>query len=173
MAYKKGKLEEFEPAENYSRLQLLEFVQDMNIKAWLVMLSWLCFNAVFATLYLFKIIDVADMLMLTVFFYLSDYICILFFCPFQTFILKNKCCINCRIYDWGHFMMFTPMLFVRNFFSWSLFFTSLVVLIRWEVNYAKHPELFWYGSNNRLKCSQCKEKLCVIKNGLKQKKASP
>ncbi|SDB19820.1 hypothetical protein SAMN02910298_00916 [Pseudobutyrivibrio sp. YE44] len=168
MAYKKGKLEEYEPVENYSRLELLEFVQDMNVKAWLVMLAWLTFNAVFAALYLFKFIDVADMLMLTVFFYLSDYLCIMFFCPFQTFILKNRCCINCRIYDWGHFMMFTPMLFVKNFFSWSLFFTSLIVLIRWEVNYAKHPELFWHGSNKRLQCTQCKEKLCVIKNGLKK-----
>ncbi len=168
MAYKKGKIEEFEEVPGYSRLELLEFVQNMNVKAWIVMLTWLIFNAVFAALYLFKIIDVADMLMLTVFFYLSDYLCILFFCPFQTVIMHNRCCINCRIYDWGHFMMFTPMLFIKNFFSWSLFFTSLIVLIRWEVNYAKHPERFWYGSNQRLQCSQCKEKLCVIKNKLKK-----
>ncbi|QFJ53561.1 hypothetical protein [Pseudobutyrivibrio xylanivorans] len=168
MAFKKGKVEEYEPVEEYSRLELLEFVQSMNVKAWIVMLVWLSFNAIFAVLYLFKIIGAADMLMLTVFFYLSDYLCILFFCPFQTFIMKNKCCINCRIYDWGHFMMFTPMLFIKNFFSWSLFFTALVVLIRWEVNYAKHPEFFWHGSNKRLKCSQCNEKLCVIKNKLKK-----
>lgn len=167
MAHKKGKIEEFKEVQGYSRLELLEFVQNMNVKAWIVMLSWLIFNSVFAVLYLFKIIDVADMLMLTVFFYLSDYLCILFFCPFQTAIMHNKCCINCRIYDWGHFMMFTPMLFIKNFFSWSLFFTSVIVLIRWEVNYAKHPERFWYGSNQHLQCSQCKEKLCVIKNKLK------
>ncbi len=169
MAYKKGKIEEYESVEGYSRLELLEFVQGMNVKAWIVMLVWLTFNAVFAVLYLFKIIGAADMLMLTVFFYLSDYLCIIFFCPFQTFIMKNKCCINCRIYDWGHFMMFTPMLFIRNFFSWSLFFTALIVLIRWEVNYAKHPEFFWYGSNKRLQCSQCQERLRVIKNKLKGK----
>ncbi len=167
MAYKKGSKKEFEAVDGYQRIQLLEFVQTMNVKAWIVMLVWLCFNAVFAVLYLFRIIDEADMLMLTVFFYLCDYICILFFCPFQTFIMHNKCCINCRIYDWGHFMMFTPMLFIRNFFSWSLFFTSLIVLIKWEVNYAKHPERFWFGSNRRLRCDQCKEKLCVIKNKIK------
>ncbi len=166
LAYKKGKLEGYEPVEDYSRLSLLETVQRMNVRAWIVMLVWLTFNAVFALLYLFKVIDEADMLMLTVFFYLCDYICILFFCPFQTFIMHNKCCINCRIYDWGHFMMFTPMLFIRNFFSWSLFFTALLVLIKWEYNYAKHPERFWDGSNRKLQCSQCQEKLCVIKRRL-------
>lgn len=95
------------------------------------MLIWLSFNAIFGIAYLAGWMDEADLLMLTVFFFICDYICILFFCPFQTFVMKNKCCVNCRIYDWGHFMMFTPMLFIRSFYSWSLFFTSLVVLIHW------------------------------------------
>ena len=77
--------------------------------------------------------------------------------------MKNKCCINCRIHDWGHFMMFTPMLFIKNFYSWSLFFTSLVVLIHWEIVYAQHPERFWEGSNKTLQCANCKEKTCQIK----------
>ncbi len=163
MAYKKGDIREYIPVE-YQRIDLLEFVQRMNVRAWQVMLVWLSFNAVFAVLYLFKVIDAGDMLMLTVFFYLCDYICILFFCPFQTFIMKSKCCINCRIYDWGYFMMFTPMLFIRNFFSWSLFFTALIVLIKWELTYSRHPERFWEGSNKHLQCSSCNEKLCIIKN---------
>lgn len=77
--------------------------------------------------------------------------------------MKNRCCVNCRIYDWGHFMMFTPMLFIRNFFSWSLFFTSVVVLIHWELLYAKHPERFWHGSNRSLQCANCKDKTCQYK----------
>ncbi len=170
MAYKKGSIKEYTPVKEYSRLNLLEFVQQMNVKAWMVMLLWLSFNAIFAALYLFGVITAGDMLMLTVFFYLCDYICILFFCPFQTFIMKNKCCINCRIYDWGYFMMFTPMLFIKNFFSWSLFFISLIVLIKWEIVYAMHPERFWYGSNKNLQCSNCNEKLCKIKNHLKKSK---
>lgn len=164
MAYFKGDVKTFNEVEGYSRLDLLEFVQQMNVRAWIVMLVWLSFNAVFAVLYLFKVIGAADMLMLTVFFYLCDYICILIFCPFQSFIMHNKCCINCRIYDWGYFMMFTPMLFIKNFFSWSLFFTALIVLIKWEVGYAKHPETFWFGSNKHLQCANCNEKLCIIKN---------
>ena len=163
MALLKSEEKEYIPQENYSEIELLKFVQDQNVKAWMVMLLWLCFNAIFGILYLFKKIDVADLLMLTVFYFLCDYICILIFCPFQTCIMKNRCCVNCRIYDWGHFMMFTPMLFIQHFFSWSLFFTSCVVLIKWEIIYAKHPERFWSGSNKTLQCQNCKDKTCQIK----------
>lgn len=163
MALLKTEEKQYVEQEKYSKDELFAFVQDQNIKAWKVMLLWLCFNAFFGVLYLFDIIGNADLLMLTVFYFLCDYICILVFCPFQICIMKNKCCVNCRIYDWGHFMMFTPMLFIRNFFSWSLFFTSCIVLIKWEIIYAKHPERFWSGSNKRLQCTNCKDKTCQIK----------
>lgn len=166
MALKKAEEEQYVEIEGYSEIEMHRFVKDQNIKAWKVMLVWLIFNCIFGALYLLKIIDSADLLMLTVFYFLCDYICILFYCPFQSVIMKNKCCVNCRIYDWGHFMMFTPMLFIRNFFSWSLFFTSCVVLIRWEIRYAKYPERFWSGSNQALKCNHCQDKTCQIKNTL-------
>lgn len=150
----------------YKELELLQFVQDMNQKAWKVLLVWLCGNGVVGLLYLLDILQDVDLFMITVFFFLSDYICILVYCPFQSKIMKNRCCVNCRIYDWGHFMMFTPMLFIKNFFSWSLFFTSCVVLIRWEIIYAKHPERFWYGSNERLQCKNCQDRQCQLKKRL-------
>ncbi len=170
MALRKNKKENYVEVPGYSELELLKFVQDQNVKAWKIMLIWLSGNAVVGVLYLFKVLDVADLLMLTVFYFLSDYICILLFCPFQTGIMKNKCCVNCRIYDWGHFMIFTPMLFIQNFYSWSLFFTSLVVLIHWEIIYAKYPQRFWSGSNQTLQCQNCKDKTCQIKNRLKEKR---
>lgn len=163
MALEKSLEENYAEAKGYSELELLKFVQDQNIKAWKVMFFWLSFNAIFGILNLAGVIGDVDLLMLTVFYFLCDYICILFFCPFQKFIMKNKCCVNCRIYDWGHFMMFTPMLFIKNFFSWSLFFTSLVVLIHWEILYAKYPERFWSQSNKVLQCVNCKDKTCQIK----------
>ncbi len=170
MALRKNEAENYVEVEGYSELELAKFIQDQNVKAWKVMLLWLSFNAIWGALYLFGILDVADLLMLTVFYFLCDYICILFFCPFQKVIMKNKCCVNCRIYDWGHFMMFTPMLFIQNFFSWSLFFTSLVVLIRWEIVYAKNPQRFWSGSNKTLQCANCKDKTCQIKKRLSKNK---
>ena len=169
MALRKAEKENFREHTSYSELELLRFVQQQNVRAWKVMLVWLSFNAVFGVLYLFRVVDEALLLVLTVFYFLSDYICILFFCPFQTVLMKNRCCINCRIYDWGHFMMFTPMLFIQNFYSWSLFFTSLIVLIRWEISYARHPERFWYGSNETLQCQNCKDKTCQVKRALQKK----
>ena len=166
MALRKNEKENYIEVEGYSETELAKFVQDQNVKAWMIMLIWLSFNAIWGVLYLTGILDVADLLMLTVFYFLCDYICILFFCPFQKFIMKNKCCVNCRIYDWGHFMMFTPMLFIQNFFSWSLFFTAVVVLIRWEISYAKNPQRFFSGSNKTLQCANCKDKTCQIKKRL-------
>lgn len=165
MAMRKSCHRHYHPQE-HQEIDLLHFAQTQNVRAWMVLLVWLMGNGVVGLLYLLDILDNADLLMLTVFFYLCDYICILFFCPFQTGIMKNKCCVNCRIYDWGHFMMFTPMLFIRNFFSWSLFFTSAVVLIHWEVTYAKHPERFWSGSNKTLQCAHCQDKTCQYKRAI-------
>lgn len=168
MALLKMKEDKYVPVEGYSEYELLKYVQTQNQKAWIVMLVWLSCHAVIGFLYLFDILDDVDLLMLTVFYYLCDYICILFFCPFQSVIMKNRCCVNCRIYDWGHFMMFTPMLFIRNFFSWSLFFASCIVLIRWEIVYARHPERFFSGSNQVLQCSHCKDRTCGKKKNVNQ-----
>ena len=155
-----------EPEEGYSRLELLEYVQQANIRAWKVMLVWICFNAVFGILYLKGIIGEAELIMLTIFYFLSDLVCMMIFCPFQRFFMKNRCCVNCRIFDWGHFMMYTPMVFIASFFSWSLFFTACVVLVRWEITYAMHPERFWKGSNATLRCENCQDKICHIKKPL-------
>ena len=163
MALLKSKQEKYVAVENYSEVGLLRYVQDQNRKAWMVLMVWVCFNAVWALLYLAGVIHEAELILLSGFYFICDYICILIYCPFQLKIMKNKCCINCRIYDWGHFMMFTPMLFIKNFFSWSLFFTSLVVLIRWELIYSKNPEWFWSGSNKVLQCANCRERTCQVK----------
>ena len=167
MAWKKSRESEFYPVENYDKAELAQFIRKQNIAALPIMLVWLAFNAIFGILYLTGILIPSDLLMLTVFFFLCDYICILLFCPFQTFFMKNKCCINCRIYDWGHFMMFTPMLFIPSFYSWSLFFMSLVVLIHWEIAFARHPERFFEGSNRILQCANCKERTCQLKNSIR------
>jgi hypothetical protein len=166
MARRRARKEVYREHAGFDRLRLLEQTQGQNLGAWRVMLVWLCFNALFGLAYLFGLLGEGELLLLTMFYFVCDYICILFFCPFQTFLMKNKCCINCRIYDWGHFMMFTPMLFIRNFYSWSLFFMSLLVLINWELGYARHPERYWEGSNEVLQCRNCKERTCQVKRAL-------
>lgn len=151
------------PKNEYEDLELYKNIQKMNITAIKVLLSWLFFNAIIGILYLMEILDVQELLLISVFYYVCDLICVIIWCPFQSLIMKNRCCVNCRIFNWGHFMMYTPMLFIRSFFSWSLFFMSILILIRWEIVYLKYPERFWEGSNESLKCINCNDKLCKIK----------
>jgi len=155
------------PQEGYNKEELYNYTLNNNIKSWIVLLAWLGLNAIFALLYLLEVIAAKELILLSMFFYLSDLICVVVWCPFQSFIMKNRCCINCRIFNWGHFMMYTPLLFIKNFFTWSLFFTSIVVLIRWEITYAYHPYRFWEGSNTNLRCENCQEKICKVKKPLK------
>lgn len=169
MALRKKQVKNFQVVEDHSKEELKQFVKKQNKSALIIMIIWLSFNSIFGCLYHLHFLNRADMLMLTTTFFLCDYICILFFCPFRTFIMKNKCCVNCRIYDWGHFMMFTPMMFVGSFFSLSLFLVALMVLLNWELIYAFYPERFWSGSNQTLQCANCKDKTCQMKNKLNNK----
>lgn len=167
MARKKALRGEYVPVANYSEPELAAFVRKQNARAWVVMLVWLGVNAVFGFLYYSDVIGEAELFVLSVFYFLCDYICILFYCPFQSFIMGSRCCVNCRIYDWGHFMMFTPLAFVPNVYTWSLFAMSLVVLIHWEIVCARHPERIWSGSNKRIQCVNCKDKTCQIKTAIR------
>lgn len=97
------------------------------------------------------------------FFYVSDFICIIFFCPFQKWFMHNKCCKTCRIYDWGAIMMQAPMFYIPNFYATSLSLFSLIVFIRWEVSYYRHPERFIEYTNCSLSCKNCDEEWCRIK----------
>ena len=82
---------------------------------------WLSLNAIFGILYYTHLIDEGILLLISLLFSVCDMICILFYCPFQTLIMKNKCCSSCRIYNWDYAMMFTPLIFVKSFYTLSLF----------------------------------------------------
>ena len=70
MALLKSKDENFDPDPEYSEFELLKFVQQMNRKAWRVMLVWLSGNAVAGLLYCFGVIHEEELFLLTVFFFL-------------------------------------------------------------------------------------------------------
>lgn len=132
-----------------------------------ILILWLLLNGTIAALYFTGIIDAGILVLISLFYSVSDMICILFFCPFQTWFMKNKCCISCRIYTWDYIMMFTPMLLISNFFTWSLCITALGLVIRWEYVYRKYPERFSEKTNRNLHCVNCKEKLCTHKKQLR------
>ncbi len=140
-------------------------IQDNNA-AVLVVLVWIAFNGVFGALHMLNVLDDGAMILLSLAYSVCDMICILFFCPFQTWFLKNKCCSTCRIYNWDYAMMFTPLFFVRKIYTWSLLALSVALLIRWEITFYLHPERFSEKTNDYLRCRNCSEKLCAHKKQL-------
>jgi hypothetical protein len=153
-------------ARNYIKSGKTDIIIQDNNGTVLVLLLWISFNMLFGALHMAGILDDGIMLLLCSAYSVCDVICILFFCPFQSWFMKNKCCSNCRIYNWDYAMMFTPLFFVRRSYLWSLVAISLVLLIRWEITFYKHPERFSENTNDYLKCANCSEKLCTHKNQL-------
>lgn len=140
-------------------------IQDNNSVV-LVLIIWISFNMIFGALHTMGILDDGIMILLCSAYSVCDVICILFFCPFQTWFMKNKCCSTCRIYNWDYTMMFTPLFFVGRSYLWTLLALSLVLMIRWEITFFRHPERFSENTNGYLACANCSEKLCAHKNQL-------
>ncbi len=149
------------PAKNGKEVTL-----DSNA-AGIVALVWILGNVLIGELYLIGILDREFMFLVCLFYSVCDMICILFFCPFQTFFLKNRCCNTCRIYNWDYIMMFTPLVFVPSLLTTWLFFMALVILCKWEISAYFFPERFSDSTNEFIRCANCSEKLCTHKKQLK------
>ena len=151
---------------NYIKTGKTDIVIPDNHAAVLVALIWISFNGLFGALHMVGFLDDGIMILLCSAYSVCDIICIQFFCPFQTWFLKNKCCSTCRIYNWDYAMMFTPLFFVRRSYAWSLLALSVALLIRWEITFFRHPERFSENTNAYLHCKNCTEKLCAHKKQL-------
>ncbi len=132
-----------------------------------VALAWLGLNGAIGVAYFLDWIDEGILLLISLFYSVCDMICILFFCPFQTWIMKNKCCGSCRIYNWDYAMMFTPLVFIPHYYTWGLLGVALLLLLVWELAALLHPERFDEHTNECLSCAHCKEKLCHHKRQLR------
>ena len=132
-----------------------------SMRACIVFLIWSVLTAVLGLLRAKGILNDLWLLWISTFFYICDLICVLFWCPFRQFILKNRCCTTCRIFNWDHLMMFSPLLFVNSFFARSLVILSVIVFLVWEVIAHRHPERFDEGVNDALKCRNCTDRLCI------------
>ena len=156
----------FAPVPGYDPQALRQAVQQQNRGALKVLAVWLVINLAFGAAYHAGLLDVPDLILLCALCYVCDLACVLFFCPFQFFLMHNRCCVNCRIFAWGAWMMAAPLMLVPHFYAQSLFGTGVLVLAVWEIRYRRHPERFWEGSNQTLQCAQCPEQLCRYKNRL-------
>ena len=102
----------FDPVPGYDPAALSLAVRRQNRGAVKVALVWLAVNLVIGALYHRKVLSAADLIALCALAYLCDLVCVLFFCPFQTFLMGNRCCVSCRIFAWGSWMMAAPLMCV-------------------------------------------------------------
>lgn len=133
----------------------------------IISVAWVLLNSVVGILYFTGVIDEGILILICLAYSICDMICILFFCPFQTWFMKNKCCGSCRIYNWDYAMMFTPLIFIPHYYTWTILGIALLLLIYWEIAVHRHPERFSEETNACLSCANCKEKLCHHKKQLR------
>ena len=143
---------------NYNNLK--KYIKDTTASAYKVMIIWIILTSAIVLLYNFDVIDAGIVLLISAFFYVCDLICVLVWCPFRL-IMKNKCCTTCRIFNWDHLMMFSPLIAICGFYTLTLFVFSVVIWLVWEICVFVYPERFWENSNMALKCSECTDKLCT------------
>ncbi len=143
---------------NYPALK--KYITSTTKAAGKVMVLWVALIAVIGSLYFAKVFDKKTLFWISVVFYVCDLICVLIWCPFRL-ILKNRCCTTCRIFNWDHLMMFSPIIFIGGFYAISLFVLAVAVWLVWELCILMYSERFWEFSNEALKCSNCTDKLCT------------
>lgn len=153
----------FEPLTDYmkrSDQNFIKFIIKSNRDTLLVGIIWVGLTVAIAVAYFTGLIGRRMMLLISVAFYVCDIICVLFWCPFRVWFMKNRCCTTCRIFNWDHIMMFSPLLFVPGVYTWSLCAVALVIFAVWEVTFQLHPERFWEGTNTALRCANCTDRIC-------------
>ena len=128
--------------------------------AYKVLLLWIALIAVIGYLHHIGVMSDIALFMTTVVFYVCDLICVLIWCPFRL-IMRNRCCTTCRIFNWDHLMMFSPLLLFPSVYCWSLLALSIAACAVWEIFIFLHPERFWEGANAALTCASCTDKLCT------------
>ncbi|MEQ2618246.1 hypothetical protein AAAT94_13885 [Intestinimonas aquisgranensis] len=150
----------YRPAAGWREEELAAYIRRSDRGANKVLVSWVAVTIILGVLRSTEVFGPEELLLTSVFFYVCDLICVVVWCPFRTFLMKNRCCTTCRIFNWDHMMMFVPFLFVPGFYGWTLLGLAVVVVAVWEVLWRRHPERFWEGSNQALRCANCTDRLC-------------
>ena len=145
--------------EKIKKETLKKYIIDTTKAAYKVLVIWVALVIVIGVLWK-NVIGVAEIFLISIFFYVADLICVLIWCPFRL-IMGNKCCTTCRIFNWDHLMMFAPFIVVPGVYSYTLVALALAIWIVWEACVFTYPERFWENSNMALKCSECTDKLCT------------
>lgn len=157
----------YEPVSEKTRAAQQELLKtyrnNQNLRAFLVLILWCIGNSFWWILYKTGLFTEAECFLGTMLYTVFDLICILWFCPFQ-FLMNTRCCSTCRIFNYGQIFTVTPILLVPSFASLSLIAVAWFILLQWELRWFFQTERFYEGTNARLTCAHCDEKLCLSRN---------
>lgn len=128
--------------------------------AYKVILLYCALIAAIGVLYWLGLVGRTGLFLFSVCFYVCDLICVLIWCPFRL-LMGTRCCTTCRIFNWDHLMMFSPLIFMGGFFAVSLVLMAFLDWLIWEICIMMYPERFWDRSNTALRCASCTDKLCT------------
>jgi len=145
--------------EKINREALRNYIRSTTVSAYKVMILWCALIAMIGIMYYAGVLNKVGLFMITALFYVCDLICVLFWCPFRL-LMRTRCCTTCRIFNWDHLMMFTPMMFLNGFYPRSLLIVSIAAWAVWEICILLYPERFWEQTNTALRCANCTDKLC-------------
>ena len=146
--------------EKINQDALKKYIVDTTKAAYKVLVLCCLLILLIGILYFAGVIGKTGLFMISVLFYVCDLICVLVWCPFRL-MMKTRCCTTCRIFNWDHLMMFSPLVFTGGFFALSLVVIAVLAWGVWELCILMYPERFWEHSNVALKCSECTDKLCT------------
>jgi hypothetical protein len=132
-----------------------------NKGALLTAIYWTIVILVTGALYYFHIFMRLHIFLVVVFFVFMDSFCASIWCPFQ-WLIGNKCCNSCRVNNWGYLMAFAPLLYLPSFWTYSIIFLSVALVIQWEYIFHKYPERFFELYNANLMCRNCAKK-CALR----------
>ncbi len=148
-------LKHYLPAIDYHQNKLINHTKQNRRGALKSAIFWISFNLPFAILFFLGYLDTLFFYWLFFLYYFLDTFCINIFCIFHIFIVRNKCCNECRIYNWSYAMYCTPLLFIPDVWNYVLVLLSGIILIQWEFGAHFHPERFSAISNLTLQCQNC------------------
>lgn len=143
-----------------------EEIRRADLGALKVLLLWAAVNLLFILAYLQGWLGKQFLVCLAGFYGVCDIVCILFYCPFQSWLMNNRCCTVCRIYDWDFLMLCTPLFAVGGILCVCAYLLAAFLFLRWELVYRLRRERFFESSNAALQCANCQEHLCRYKRGI-------
>lgn len=132
-----------------------------------VIIFWVVGNALAALILShFGVLNERTATLWSLMYFVSDMVCVVFWCPLQLLLMHNRCCTTCQIFNWDAIMVATPLIFVGGWYGGLLIALALIILVRWELAALRHPERFDERTNARLSCAQCTDKLCYLRKPL-------